>query len=475
MIRQIAVATCICVMPVASHASVGSELEALGEEVYDRWADSDGMAYGGEGTTWENSTRTGYTGPSMKWSKPPNPSNNLIEFSPPRADAGCGGVDFHMGSFSLLEGSELREQLSAMAGPQILTHALGVALDIMSPTISAEMKRLQATINDWNEWAQNDCALAESLVSESEVRKSGLGQAMEEMGRNAGEALGEAPDRVASAASELTGFGLSEDEKEEQRLNMNIVWDALKEANAENWDVFPGFSDEEGMELLMSLVGTVVMMYDDGTGKARDPLPTFGYGSTLTIRDIFYGTSDGIEYLECEDHDRCLEPGKTLDSRELPGLVGTFRQAIFYGDNGGIYEAFRDYDADDLTAEQRSVAHMARGQMGQTIRTAARNGVLPTDGLIDYWAYRIAYDTLYYEMRDLLHDVEEAMANHDKASRLIEDILEPARAGIESDFKSLRKEMEQLTKDAKFTNEVIQAYKGRQSTTLLSEVRAAGR
>ncbi|SFC90435.1 Conjugative relaxosome accessory transposon protein [Thiohalospira halophila DSM 15071] len=469
--RTIAIACSLAFIGPAP-ALAGGALEDLADKIEDRW--SDGIEYAQEGHKWANSARTGYIGPNYSWRAPEGPNHNLIDFEPPSLQADCNGVDFHAGAFSIISGSELREQLSAMAGPQIVTHALGVALDIMSPTIAAEMKRIQNVINKWNEWAKDDCALAESLVSEESMRASSFGKTLEEKGKMVGNHVGAAADWAEGATEDITGKDLSEEEKEEAELEMNVTWKALKEAGLDGFAVFSGLDPDESMELIQSMVGTIILKYDDDSGEPINPAPNFQ--PTIGPKEIFNGIPEGsgTQLIKCDDDDACMEPEAEEYSDEVQSLVGVFREAIFEeGDDGGIYERFRDFDAPELSDKQRAVMRMSRGQMAQSVKMMSSDGNPPLDGAIDYWSKRLAYVALYNEITRLERIVSEALQNKKGAADIFQDEYAPRFEKIRDELAMLEEEIKKSADDIEILNEVRIASHGARGRQLISAVEQA--
>ncbi|MDY0300858.1 MAG: conjugal transfer protein TraH [Trichlorobacter sp.] len=99
---------------------------------------------------------------SARWAT--NQTGPLLSFNPPKARAGCGGIDFYMGSLSFLQPDQLVEKFQT-----ILQNSAGLAFDMalqtLCPTCSQIMKDLEALSDTLNALAMDDCKLATAAVN----------------------------------------------------------------------------------------------------------------------------------------------------------------------------------------------------------------------------------------------------------------------------------------------------------------------
>jgi hypothetical protein len=208
------------------------------------------------------------------------PVNNyqLLSFQAPNLKYGCGGIDAFLGGFSFIN----KEQIIAMArqiGSSAVSTAFYLALDSMSPELSALMKRLQEWADKANKFNINSCE-AGTRMGASIWREMG-GDKTDFCTRSKSGAGVFADETTAKIACQTDGWDFSwvpgstpvtESDKAERKLKEmlagNIVWKALKTA---------GIKDDGLAELIMSVTGTVVIPMgklgkDDSPPKAR-PIP----------------------------------------------------------------------------------------------------------------------------------------------------------------------------------------------------------
>lgn len=113
-------------------------------------------------TTINTQDRTGVFGGSFNM-RAPIQNANIVSFDPPRLDAGCGGVDLYMGSFTFLSSSQLIALFR-----QVASNSVGLAfkasIDAISPSLGKLMTEFQTLLQKMNNLAKNSCNLAHLLT-----------------------------------------------------------------------------------------------------------------------------------------------------------------------------------------------------------------------------------------------------------------------------------------------------------------------
>lgn len=115
-------------------------------------------------TTISTKDRAGVFGGSFMM-RAPIQNVNIVSFDPPRLDAGCGGVDLYLGSFSFING----QQIVALFR-QVAANAVGLAfkaaLDAISPSLSKLISEFHTLLQNMNNLAKNTCSLAHLLTDD---------------------------------------------------------------------------------------------------------------------------------------------------------------------------------------------------------------------------------------------------------------------------------------------------------------------
>ena len=109
----------------------------------------------------------GVYGGSMSF-RSPGRSINIMQFAPPRIDAGCGGVDIFFGSFSFINGAQFEQLLRSIAANAV-GFAVKAAIGAMCNPCGAILGELEKAIRELNSLAKNTCAIANSLVNGGDI------------------------------------------------------------------------------------------------------------------------------------------------------------------------------------------------------------------------------------------------------------------------------------------------------------------
>lgn len=220
----------------------------------------------------------------------------LVSMTLPDINAGCGGIDAYLGSFSFINS----EQLQRFA-KQIMSNAAGYFFDLALQTTVPEIKTakdfLQKMASDINSMNLSSCQAAQGIVgglfprtqvSQQKVCQDISGESnifADWAASRQGCTVGGSMDSVRNRATDK--------DKERITKNINIIWSALGKNR-----MFDG--NKELKEFIMTLTGT--MVFDDG-GKIT-PLP-----ARATDRDLISAMMEGgtAKIYHCNDSDKCLK------------------------------------------------------------------------------------------------------------------------------------------------------------------------
>ncbi len=89
---------------------------------------------------------------------------NLVNFTPPQATAGCGGIDFHLGGISWVNWDQFSELLdSVLLSAQYAV--VNIALDYISEKLGATFKAVMNALQEATNMEIDACKLGKDLVS----------------------------------------------------------------------------------------------------------------------------------------------------------------------------------------------------------------------------------------------------------------------------------------------------------------------
>ncbi|OIW87987.1 conjugal transfer protein TraH [Salmonella enterica subsp. enterica serovar Oranienburg] len=183
----------------------------------------------------------------------------LISMTLPDINAGCGGIDAYLGSFSFINGEQLQRFVK-----QIMSNAAGYFFDLALQTTVPEIKTakdfLQKMASDINSMNLSSCQAQGCTV-------------------------GGKSDSVRDKGSDK--------DKERVTKNINIMWNALSKNR-----MFDG--NKELKEFVMTLTGSLVF----GPNGEITPL-----SARTTDRSIIRAMMEGgtAKIYHCNDSDKCLK------------------------------------------------------------------------------------------------------------------------------------------------------------------------
>ncbi|MDA0902099.1 MAG: conjugal transfer protein TraH, partial [Proteobacteria bacterium] len=191
----------------------------------------------------------------------------LASINMPSLSMGCGGIDFYAGGFSFINSGQLISLMKSIAsnaqGP-----LLQMAIDNLCPKCGAIIKKFEDVAREVNSLNINSCQAANALIkSPGSIVNSAKSHACRTVG--AGKNLfTDASDARESCTSggqaTSTVKSLSESEKDQIPVDVNIAWKSLKDSGLVS---MASDADVELAELMMTLSGTIILRdanNDDG-------------------------------------------------------------------------------------------------------------------------------------------------------------------------------------------------------------------
>ncbi|WP_130100415.1 conjugal transfer pilus assembly protein TraH [Siccibacter turicensis] len=218
------------------------------------------LGYSGNVTqaqAWQGQAAGYYTGGSV-YLRNPVKSVQLISMQLPSLNAGCGGIDAYLGSFSMISGEEIQRFVK-----QIMSNAAGYAFDLALQTMVPELKQakdfLQKLASDVNSMNMSSCQAAQGIigglwpvsqVSNQKICQDIAGETnmfADWAASRQGCTVGGQGDKVTDKAGE--------EQKDQVLKNKNLIWDALSRNRLFD-------SNRQLKELVMSTVGSIIFNKD---------------------------------------------------------------------------------------------------------------------------------------------------------------------------------------------------------------------
>ncbi|WP_347990219.1 conjugal transfer protein TraH [Methylomonas sp. AM2-LC] len=253
---------------------------------------------------------------------------NLISFTPPSINAGCGGIDLYGGSFSWINGAQFTQMLRNIAQASG-GYAFHLAIEGMCPTCAQVMDKLQDDVNKINAMMKNSCTAAKQIDDMIGVSTAATGIDTYVQNKTAW-LLGKQgivsdwlkpldPSNATTATQTAAQNGVT------NQITGNVIWAALTQSNVQNWFSKNSTNPTQMNQALMSLTGAPILGNNgDGTDVLQYVAP-----SILNVADFVEGGD--VKIYQCESA-ACLLPGGIKNTKVIT-LIGmrTRVKDILYG------------------------------------------------------------------------------------------------------------------------------------------------
>jgi conjugative transfer pilus assembly protein TraH len=376
-----------------------------------------------------------YTGGELQM-RAPTRNYQFWSVTMPSINAGCGGIDAYLGSFSHINSDQFKALLQQV-GANTVGLLFKAALKSINPMIESVLGDLEKTLAQYNAYSRNSCQMANALVNGmSGAFDVNSYSACISMARSFyGDDEAAAQSRCASNAPAVNAevkAGSDEASKALALRDLNLVWDALAGSS---------FSRDE-KETFMNIAGTVIFrkgLNHAGTGELPKPIPP----SVDSLNTLLYGIKPGSTddtviisgWWQCND-DECLEPVQ-VDKEVTP--FPTHVRATLLSLRDKLQSGTAPTAAEIGFINMTSVPvyrMMAIGYQGGS----TGNDTYLTDMLVDRYAKLIAYDYAHTFLRRELKQVLAYIGQARLQSEPEENYGKELRDNVEALMKSLDQE-----------------------------------
>lgn len=378
---------------------------------------------------------------------------NLVSFSPPRFEAGCGGIDLFGGSFSFINADQFVQLLRSIAS-NASGYAFQIALDAMCQSCMQNIETLQKKVMEFNRHFSNSCQMAQGIVNDSlsAFGKKGLTDAsLIATARGAADVFGSWTDTDGSSPRQKAQNAAPTEVQ--AKLDGNLVWRALMRNNASSWFTA---GDQAFLEAAMSTTGTIVVSTASGDEKVDD------YAPTVLAKDLISGGR--VTVWACApttDENGCLAPTKRVT--EIRGLKQMVEETLLGSATspGLITKYARNTGA--LTSQELAFLTSLPEGLGAMIRNLAiRNEGTAKTFVLEASEY-IALEMAAVIILDMSRAVEIAtgLSDHAHAKRMM-DKIRGARSDLQQEIGALRTKNGGKDAMLAYYNNLLQAVQKRQ-------------
>ncbi|MEZ5934831.1 MAG: conjugal transfer protein TraH [Alphaproteobacteria bacterium] len=290
---------------------------------------------------------------------------NLVTFTPPSFQGGCGGVDLFGGSFSYVSGDQIVPLLKAIASNAV-GYAFQIGLSAICETCMGAIETMQKKVQALNQHFGNSCQLAQGIIndgldaagykrhSDASLIAATSGAVEDIFEAQSGDAVGDAQEAAPEqVAEQITG---------------NVVWRALVQQDAASRFAF---GDTALLEVMMNITGSIIVAppVDDGVGTTT-PL-----SHIRPKYELFDAMLDGgdVTIEGCggdNGPNGCLDP--QAETITLEGFQERARLVLLGDDTTpGILAKLRANDQAFNDEEAALLSNLPTGAGGMLIRTTS--------------------------------------------------------------------------------------------------------
>lgn len=338
----------------------------------------------------------------------------LVSLALPDINAGCGGIDAYLGSFSMINGENFQRYVK-----QIMGNAAGYFFDLALQTTVPEMKQakdfLQKMASDINSSNMSSCQAAQGIVgglwprtqvSQQKVCQDIAGEsnifsdwAASRQGCTVGGQYGSVTDKAGDS------------EKDQVLKNKNLIWDSLGKNR-----LFDG--NRELKEFAMSLTGTLIFN-SQGNVTPLTPL--------TTNQDILRAMLNGgkAKIYRCDTTDLCLNPTLSeVSISETNALNGQVRAMLTSIQNKAVSDTA-------LSEKEKGFISSTKVPVLKYLVDPQSLGVATT--LLFQLADYISYDILMQYMQEMIQQARVMLASSNypqPAMEVLQESLNTASQNI---------------------------------------------
>jgi conjugative transfer pilus assembly protein TraH len=373
-----------------------------------------------------------YTGGSM-YMRTPIRNYQLASISPPSVRGGCGGIDLFAGSFSFINSEQLTALLRNTANNAI-GYAFMMAVKSISPDLADLLQYLQDQASKINGMNLNSCQMAEGITTatlgpllsdkKEQANAQGTGSLLSNLWSDSFQSFDEWR-QSKSAKKQARQQAANADANLKEILEPgNVVWKALQKTG----------TPDELKELMMSMVGTIIIIPPGDTGNENGEKPLWRYvGPTGVKFADFVGnpesaTKSDITLLKCGNDSDCMTPSAT-PNQSVASLSWHVRQTMEKATDN-----IQNRQGQTFTGIDYAVYLNSSVPVWRLVNVAAMNRGGPAL-LTNNYAQTVAVELAYNWFSEMVRTLQKALSNN--ASAQSQDIVQ-ASASLNEQIASVK-------------------------------------
>ena len=377
-------------------------------------------------------TGTVYTGGSM-YMRTPIRNYQMASIAPPSIRAGCGGIDLFAGSFSFINSEQLTALLRNIANNAV-GYAFMMAVKSVSPDLADLLQYLQDQASKINNMNMNSCQMAEGIVTatlgpmlsdkKEQANAQGTGSLLSNLWPDSFQSFDSWRQDKASKKQARQQAANADANLKEILEPGNVVWKALQKTD----------TPDELKELMISMVGTIIIIPPGATGNENGDKPLWRYVGPTGIKfSDFVGnpetqTKNDVTLLKCGTDFDCMSP-TAVPNQSVSSLSWHVRQTMEKATNNIQNRQGQNFSGIDYAVYMNSSIPVWRLA---NVAAMSRGGpVLLTNN----YSQTVAVELAYNWFTEMVRTLQKALANNSAAQS--QDIVQ-ASASLNEQIASVR-------------------------------------
>lgn len=326
----------------------------------------------------------------------------LLNVQLPSLNAGCGGIDLHMGGLGYISGNQL-EKLFKDIGSNAGSYAALLTMKTISAMSSDVISQLEAAARFANNQNINSCQAATSIVDGA----YSLMTSSQELVCNEKKLGDKRSGNYFAARSSCRDTDKASFNKDEYNgilgTEFNLVWHALRKVD-------PNLS-KETIEDLMSLSGTLISRPSEGGRVTITHKNSLIKDSKLLEATLYGSDKEKLKLYECKDDNKCLEMGsKFMEITEDKAYLALIKKVI----TSIADKLIKEKQGDDVKLDPNE-EYVVRTSSIPIINIISQEMALRGNGstialATEEYAELMAFDYLMSYLDSMLDEVYKALA-----------------------------------------------------------------
>lgn len=326
----------------------------------------------------------------------------LLNIQLPSLNAGCGGIDLHLGGLGYISTDQL-EKLLKNIGSSAASYGAMLTMKTISPQVADVLSQLESMARFLNNQNINSCQMG-ALIASGVFPKTAASQELACNAKGMGNgAIGNYFASRAKCSKEDKAMANKDEYNGILGTEFNLVWHALRKLNSN--------LPKETIEDLMSLSGTLISKPSGNGSVTLTHKNSLIKDSKLLEMKLYGSDGEKLKLYKCNDSDKCLNISwKEVTITQEQSYLVLIKKVI-----AGLAEKLMQEKAGQDVKLSDSEKHIVQTSSIPIINIISLEMALKGNGssvslATEEYAELVAFDYLITYLDSMLDEVYKALA-----------------------------------------------------------------